>query len=153
MLGRNTVKFTHMSFGLVPEVLDPIDMIASIGKEFRVINAVVFKVWNIQDIVPCPAVAIDDAIGFDFVFHDGHERLTFGIRNDLCVNPAATFEDTENWNFTRCATSTPAFSYTAKITFIDFKLSWKQSLIFDLKGNNSPQTMEIIGRRFAVNIH
>jgi len=29
----NTIEFAHMTLGLVPEVLDPIDMVLTVGKE------------------------------------------------------------------------------------------------------------------------
>ena len=39
MLLRNTVKFTQVALGLVPEVLDAVDVVFTVGKEFGVIDA------------------------------------------------------------------------------------------------------------------
>jgi len=51
MLSGNTVKSTHVTLGLVPEVLDPVDMIPLVDKLFRVIDPVMFELGYIQDII------------------------------------------------------------------------------------------------------
>ncbi len=53
-----TVKFPHMTLGLVPKVLDPIDVIMSVGKQFRMVDPVVFELGRIQHIIAPPAVTI-----------------------------------------------------------------------------------------------
>jgi len=40
----NTVEFAHMPLGLVPEILDPIDVIMSIREEFRGVDPEVLEV-------------------------------------------------------------------------------------------------------------
>ena len=59
---RNPVEFTHMALRLVPEILDTIDVIVSVCKEYGVVDPEVFEVRHIQHIVGLPAVRIDDAI-------------------------------------------------------------------------------------------
>jgi len=39
----NTIKFPHMTLGLVPKVFNSINMVLLIGKEFRVINSLMLK--------------------------------------------------------------------------------------------------------------
>ena len=39
MLFRDTVKFAHMPFGLVPKILDTIDMIFLISQKLRMMDA------------------------------------------------------------------------------------------------------------------
>ena len=43
----DTVVLAHVSLGLIPKVLDPIDVVQLVSKEFRVINPVVIKVGNV----------------------------------------------------------------------------------------------------------
>ena len=66
---RNPIEFTHMTFRLVPEVLDPVDVIARICKRPGVVDPEVFEVRHIQHIVGLPAVRIDDAIRHHLAFY------------------------------------------------------------------------------------
>tara|TARA_B100000767_G_C19592335_1_gene462018 strand:+ start:229 stop:399 length:171 start_codon:yes stop_codon:yes gene_type:complete len=52
----NTIEFTHVTLGLVPEVLDAIDMVMAVGKELRVVDAEVVKVGHIQHVIASLAV-------------------------------------------------------------------------------------------------
>ena len=44
-------EFTHMALRLVPEILDPVDVIPLLGKELGVVDPEVFKVRHIQHVV------------------------------------------------------------------------------------------------------
>ena len=56
------VEFTQLALRLVPEILDPVDVILLLGKELRVIDPKVFEIRHIQRIVSLPAVSINDAV-------------------------------------------------------------------------------------------
>lgn len=45
------VVATHMPLGLVPEVLDAIDMVVRISEEFRVIDPVMMKLRDVQHVI------------------------------------------------------------------------------------------------------
>jgi len=62
MLLRNTVKLPPMSLSLIPQVLDPIDVIMLMSKEFRMVDSVVLKLGHIQGIIATPTVTIYDTI-------------------------------------------------------------------------------------------
>ena len=47
---RNTVEFTHMALRLVPEILDSVDVIAGVCKEFGVVDAAVLEIRYIQHV-------------------------------------------------------------------------------------------------------
>jgi len=66
----NTVKFTHMTLGLVPEILNAVDVICLVCKQFGMVDTEVFKVRYIQHIIPSPAVRIYDTIGYNFTFYN-----------------------------------------------------------------------------------
>ena len=89
---RHTIKFAQMTLCLAPKILDPIDVIFSIHEGFRMIDPVVLEIADVENIIPTPAIGIDDAIGHNFAGHDGHQRLTRSIRNDLCINPSTTLK-------------------------------------------------------------
>ena len=52
-----------MSLGLVPEVLNPIDVVSAIRKKLRMIDPYVMKVRNIQHIISLPAILIMGLVG------------------------------------------------------------------------------------------
>ena len=79
-------------YRLAPKILDPIDVIFSIHEGFRMIDPVVLEIADVENIIPTPAIGIDDAIGHNFAGHDGHQSLTRSIRNDLCINPSTTLK-------------------------------------------------------------
>lgn len=56
MLSRDTIEFAHVKLGLVPKILDAIDVISSLGKEFRMIDAEVLERADIKRVVAPPAV-------------------------------------------------------------------------------------------------
>lgn len=60
-----------MTLGLVPEILDSIDVILLIGKEFRIINAAVIEGANIKSIAISQSDGIDDAVEFHTFLDDG----------------------------------------------------------------------------------
>ena len=37
----NTIVFAQVGFGLVPEILDPVDVILPVGEQYRMINPLV----------------------------------------------------------------------------------------------------------------
>lgn len=67
MRSGNTVKFTHMTLGLVPEIFYAIDMIMLVCKQLGMVNSVVFKIAHIQYIITAPAIGIHDAVRNDNV--------------------------------------------------------------------------------------
>ena len=58
----NTVEFAHVPLGLVPEILNAIDVIVAVCEELRMVDAEVMDVRHIQHIIAAPAVGINDAI-------------------------------------------------------------------------------------------
>lgn len=43
MLGRNTIKFPHVTLGLIPKVFNAVDMIFLVCEQNRVVDPVVFE--------------------------------------------------------------------------------------------------------------
>lgn len=56
MLSRDIVEFAHVTLGLVPKILDAIDMISALCKEFRMIDTEVLERADIKCVVAPPAV-------------------------------------------------------------------------------------------------
>lgn len=56
MLSRNTIEFAHVALGLVPKILNSIDVISSLCKELRMIDAEVLERADIKRVVAPLAV-------------------------------------------------------------------------------------------------
>ena len=67
---RNTVEFAHVALGLVPKILNSVDVILLVCKEFGVVDPEVMEIRYVQHIVTAPAIRIYDAIWNDFTFDD-----------------------------------------------------------------------------------
>ena len=52
----NTVEFTHVTLGLIPEIFNTIDVIVVVCEELRMVDTEVMEVRHIQHIVAAPAV-------------------------------------------------------------------------------------------------
>ena len=68
MLLWNTIEFTHMTLCLVPKILNPVDVVLLVCKEFGVVDSKVLEVRNIQYVVGFPAVPINNAVRDDLAF-------------------------------------------------------------------------------------
>ena len=66
-----TVKFAHMALGLVPEILDAVDVISFVCKELGMVDTKVLEFTNIQHIIAPPAIRVDNAVRCDLAFDDG----------------------------------------------------------------------------------
>ncbi len=66
----NTVEFAHMPLGLVPKILNPIDVICLVCKELGMVDPKVMEIRYVQYVVAAPTVRINDAIRNDFAFDD-----------------------------------------------------------------------------------
>jgi len=75
MLLWNTVEFTHefthMPLGLIPKILDTVDMVFMVCKKFRMVDAEMFKIRHVQHIIASPTVRIDNAVRNDLAFNNG----------------------------------------------------------------------------------
>jgi hypothetical protein len=49
-------------------------MIFNIHEDFRMVDPVMLKIADIENVITAPAVRIDDAIGYNFAGHDRHQR-------------------------------------------------------------------------------
>ena len=99
MLLGNAVELAHMTFRLVPEVLDPVDMVPAFNELVGMVDANMMKRADIEHIVTAKRVGVDDAVRNDFLFQDTHQCARANIRNDLGVNAATTLQYAKNRHF------------------------------------------------------
>ena len=80
-----------MPFRLVPEILDAVDVVVAVCEQFRMIDPEMMKVRDVERVVACPGVRIDDAIGPYHAVYDGYQGRRAGIGDHLGIDPAAPF--------------------------------------------------------------
>lgn len=56
----DTVEFTHVALGLVPETFDTTDVILTVCKELGKIDPEMMEVRHIQSVIALPAFRVDD---------------------------------------------------------------------------------------------
>lgn len=78
----HTVKFAEVALGLIPKILDAIDMVFPGGKELGVVDPQMPEARHIQSIVAGQRITIDDGVRHDALFQDGQQRRRFGISDD-----------------------------------------------------------------------
>ena len=89
MGSRNAVETAHMTLGLIPEILDAVDMVLVIGEQLGVVDAVVLEARYVEHVVGAEGIGVDDAVGDDLVLDDGLQCLALGVRDDLGIDLAA----------------------------------------------------------------
>lgn len=75
----DSIELAHVPFGLVPKVFDSVDVVLLIGKQLRVVDAMVMKVRHVERVVGPERIGVDDRVGFDLLLDDRQQRLHLGI--------------------------------------------------------------------------
>lgn len=119
----NTVKFAHVALGLVPEVLDPVDVVLRVCEQLGMVDAQVLERAYIQRIIALPTVRVDNAIGDDLTLNDRHQGAAFGVGYHPSVDLAAALKQAKNRNFPRSTPPALALATTTKIALIYFDLA------------------------------
>ena len=88
----DTVEFAHMALRLVPEILDPVDVVLLVGEQLRVVDPEVMEVRHIKHVVASSIIAIDNATSHSLVCHDREQSCRRPIGNDLRANLPTTLE-------------------------------------------------------------
>ena len=153
MVFRYAVEFPHVAFRLVPKILDTVDVVLFVCKQFRVIDPHMTEIGDIEGVVAGPGIRVDDAIGQDHAVYDRYQGLCAGVGDHLRVDLAATFEDTEDGDLAGSATASLSLTLAAEVAFVDLDLTGERRGFVQLPGNNLAQTVEEIGRRGLVDAY
>lgn len=84
-----------MALGLVPEVLNPVDMIHVICEQFRVVDLDVMELGSVQNIMDTETVGIDDGVRSHLILDDWEKRVCTGIWDDYDMNLAPRFKSSK----------------------------------------------------------
>ena len=141
-----------MSLGLVPEVLNPVDVVAVFSEALGVVDANVMKVRNVEHVIGLEAVRIDDAVWLDLAFNDRQKRFCAGVWDGDGIDLAAAFQKPEDGNFPRRSSASLALADTTEITLVHFDLTSHQVRRFrrQIDGNDLSQLVKKQDRRVAI---
>jgi predicted outer membrane lipoprotein len=89
--GLDAVEAAHVTLGLVPEILNSIDVVFLLAEAFAVVDALMLEVRDVEYIVRTERVRINDAVGHNVVVDDGLQRLALHILDDLGVHLSPAF--------------------------------------------------------------
>lgn len=138
----DAVESSQMTFGLVPEVLNPIDVVLPVGKAFRVVNADMVEIRDIQGIVARESVRVDDAVREDHPLHDREQGGGAGVGDHDRKDPASSLQQPENRDFARCSTATFSFPGSTEVALIDLDFASKGRGLLHFIGNDFAQAGE-----------
>ena len=132
----NAVIPAQMPFGLVPEVLDPVDMVPFLDEFLGMVDPVMPELGDIENIVGAEAISIDDTVGFDALMNNTEQCLRLGIRDRDRVGSSAALEQAKDRNLVCCAASPVALPTASEIALVDFNLAIEKRRLFGkLRGN------------------
>ena len=78
----DAIKAAQVALGLVPKVLDAIDVVPVLGKARGVVDSPVMKLTNIECILGPERVGVNDAIGTHLLLNNWQQGLGPGIRDN-----------------------------------------------------------------------
>jgi hypothetical protein len=139
----NTIEATHVPLGLVPEVLDTVDVVCLIREELRVVDAEVLEAGHIEHVVGTQRVRVDDRVRHNLLVDDGLQGDSFDVGYDLGIDLAAAFSQAKYRNLACGTASTLALAMPAEVALVNLDLAEQGGYIFTLLGDDLAQTVEV----------
>lgn len=150
----NAIKLSEVTFRLIPEVLNAVDVVAFRGGEgLRVIDANMVISFDMEAVVTLERVTVDDAVGNHTFLDDGQQCLGLGVLNDLCVDLSSALQEAKHRHFPRSPATAFAFAPPAEVTLIDLHLTVERRLPLLMGGNRFPASQEEENCSIAVHSH
>jgi len=118
----DSIESSQMSFGLVPKVFDPADVISPVGEELVMIDAHVMKFCDVECIVDLDSVGVNNAVRSDSLFNDREQCFGSCVRHDGRKNVPGSLKQAEYSHFAGCSSASFPFSDSTEITLISLDL-------------------------------
>lgn len=132
MVARDAVVLAQAPRGLVPEVLDAVDVSLVPRREaLGVIDPVMLETRHIQDVVAAKRVGVDDRVQFHLVLRDLQQRQRLRIRDHRRIHLSATLEDTEHRHLARSTAPSAALARPAEVVLVQFDDTADRVVVFD----------------------
>jgi hypothetical protein len=126
VLAGDTVVAAQVALGLVPEVLDAVDVVALVGEQPGVVDAHVVELGDVEHIVAAEGIGVDHAVGSDLLADDRNKRVRTGICDDCDMDLALPLEQPEHRHLASRPASTLALAVTAKVALVHLDLASQQ---------------------------
>jgi hypothetical protein len=84
----DAIESSQMSFGLVPKIFDPVDVISLVGEEFGMVDAHVMEFGDVECIV-CLGIGVNNAVRSDSLFNNREQGFGSCVRGDGGKNLSA----------------------------------------------------------------
>jgi len=125
MLTGDAIVFPQVTLGLIPKILNAIDVVVTIDTPLQVIDSIVFKFRYIEYFVRRQTIRIHNAIWMHLGVDDFLQGLRFRVGQNLRVDSSIALQDAKYGDLTRSTSATNATPVTSKIAFIHFDLTGK----------------------------
>lgn len=127
MLPGDAVVAPQMPFGLVPEIIDSVDVVALVGEQFGVVDPHVMELGDIEHIIAAKGIGIDHAAGSDLLADDRNKRVGTGICDDRDIDLALPLQEPEHRHLASSTASALALAVTAKVALINLDFTRSSS--------------------------
>lgn len=118
ILRLNAVETAHMPLGLIPKILDSIDVIGSLGEKLAMVYTTMMKGAYVKSVVSLKGIRIDDTVRGDLLLDNRQQRGAASIGNYGGINPSAPLEQAEDRHLPGCSTTSLAFASSSEIAFV-----------------------------------
>lgn len=155
ILPRDAVEPAEVPLGLVPEILDPVDVRAVSYERLLVVDASVLEARDVENVVSRETICKDDGIWLDPLLNDRHQRTAAGVGDDDRMDLTSALEKPEHRHLPSSPSPALTLAATAEIALIDLNFAGQQLRCFlgQARGDELPQLMEEQRRGMAVDTH
>lgn len=107
----NAVVFAQVTLGLVPEVLDAVDVVAAaLGELLLVVDPAMVEARDVEVVVSMMTIGINHGIQRYLGIYDGDHRGPCSVRQHRRVDAAAALEDTKHRHLAGSSAASLAFA-------------------------------------------
>ena len=100
-------------------------MVLTVCKFLGMVDAVMDKTAHVQLVVTAQTIGINNTVRHDFLFDDRESRFRFGIIHHNGIDPSVAFQNAEDNHFPCRTATTPAFTPSAEIAFVQLDRALK----------------------------
>ena len=121
----DSVVFTQDAFCLIPKIFNAVNVVPAVCKFLGMVDAVMDKTAHVQLVVAAQTIRVNNAVRHDFLFDNSHQSIGLGIIYDNGIDPSVAFQNAKDNHFSCRAATTPAFTPSAKIAFVQLDRALK----------------------------
>ena len=114
----DSVIFAQDTFCLIPKIPNAVNVVLAVCKFLGMVDAVMDKTAHVQLVVAAQTIGINNTVRHDFLFDNRHQSIGLGIIYDNGIDPSVAFQDAEDNHFSCRTATTPAFTPSDEIAFV-----------------------------------